>query len=53
MARWMERTAEGRTRADRVFLRARPAALRTWTGEDSLTSSDESISMYAGWWNEL
>ena len=22
------------------------AALRTWTGEDSLTSSDESISMF-------
>ena len=38
-----------RTRADRVFLRARPAALRTWTGDASLTSSAESMSTYAGW----
>lgn len=38
-----------RTRADREFLRARPAALRTWGGEASLTSSVESIITYAGW----
>jgi hypothetical protein len=38
-----------RTRAVTAFFKARPAALRMCIWELSLTSSDESIIMYAGY----
>ncbi len=49
MARTGNISDSQRTRACKVFLRARPAALRTWTGDASFTSSVESITAYAGW----
>jgi hypothetical protein len=46
---WLEAPEKRRTRAERAFLSARPAAFRTCIGELSLTSTADSMTMYSGY----